>query len=322
MKAKKQSINDKNKLYILGAIAFLCVSVFLLYGLNENNYRYNLSRRIPKVIAIIITGGSIAYSSIIFQTITNNRIITPSVLGLDSLYGFLQSFVVFVFGASSIVMTDGRINFLLSTLLMLGGSTLLYKLLLKDGKTNIYFLLLVGTIFGTFFKSLSTFMQVLIDPNDYETLQAKLFASFNNVNTDILFIVIIIILIIFAVVYEDTKKLDVMHLGRDNSISLGVDYDKLSKKLLIIVSILISISTALVGSITFLGILVVNLSYEFINTYKHKYLIACSILMSTIALVGGQFIVERLLNYNTKVSIIINFIGGVYFLYLLLKENK
>ena len=315
-------MKDKKKIYILFGIALLAITLFLVYGLNVDNYEYNLSKRIPRVVAIIITGGSIAFSSIIFQTITNNRIITPSVLGLDSLYGFLQSFVVFIFGTSSIVMTDGRVNFLVSSFLMILGSMILYKFLLGNGKSNIYFLLLVGTIFGTLFKSLSTFMQVLIDPNDYVLLQSKLFASFTNVNTSILLVVIIILLIIVAFIYDDMKKIDVLHLGRDNSISLGVDYDKISKKLLIVVSILISISTALVGSITFLGILVVNLSYQLIKSYKHKYLIASSILISIIALVGGQFIVERLLNYNTKISIIINFIGGAYFIYLLLKENK
>lgn len=315
-------MKDKKKIYILFGITLLAITLFLVYGLNVNNYEYNLSKRIPRVISIIITGGSIAFSSIIFQTITNNRIITPSVLGLDSLYGFLQSFVVFIFGTSSIVMTDGRVNFLVSSFLMILGSMILYKFLLGNGKSNIYFLLLVGTIFGTLFKSLSTFMQVLIDPNDYVVLQSKLFASFTNVNTSILLLVIIILLIIVAFIYDDMKKIDVLHLGRDNSISLGVDYDKISKKLLIVVSILISISTALVGSITFLGILVVNLSYQLIKSYKHKYLIVSSILISIIALVGGQFIVERLLNYNTKISIIINFIGGAYFIYLLLKENK
>ena len=315
-------MKDKKKIYILFGIALLAITLFLVYGLNVDNYEYNLSKRIPRVVAIIITGGSIAFSSIIFQTITNNRIITPSVLGLDSLYGFLQSFVVFIFGTSSIVMTDGRVNFLVSSFLMILGSMILYKFLLGNGKSNIYFLLLVGTIFGTLFKSLSTFMQVLIDPNDYVVLQSKLFASFTNVNTSILLLVIIILLIIVAFIYDDMKKIDVLHLGRDNSISLGVDYDRISKKFLIVVSILISISTALVGSITFLGILVVNLSYQLIKSYKHKYLIASSILISIIALVGGQFIVERLLNYNTKISIIINFIGGAYFIYLLLKENK
>ena len=113
-----------------------------------------------------------------------------------------------------------------------------------------------------------------------------------------------------------------MNLGREIAINLGINHDKLSKKLLLVVAVLVSISTALVGPITFLGLLVVNLSYQFFKTYKHSYLITGSVLISIIALVGGQFIVERILNFSTTVSIIINFIGGLYFIYLLLKEAK
>ncbi|GAA0066308.1 MAG: iron chelate uptake ABC transporter family permease subunit [Clostridium perfringens] len=315
------SKSDRKKLILLGVISLAVVLLFLFQGLNKNNWDYNISKRVPKIIAIIITGGAIAYSSMIFQTVTNNRILTPSVLGLDSLYGFVQTLSVFIFGTSSIVMLNHKVNFGVSVLCMIFASLILYKFVFKKGN-NIYFLLLVGTVLGTLFKTLSTFIQVLIDPNEFEALQTSLYASFNNVNTDILFITIVIVLLIFAFMYDDIKKLDVLLLGRENAINLGINYDKLSKKILMVVAILVSVSTALVGPITFLGILIVNLSYEFFSTYKHSVLIAGASLMGVIALVGGQFIVERILNYTSTVSIIINFIGGAYFLYLLLKENK
>ncbi|MDZ4991372.1 iron chelate uptake ABC transporter family permease subunit [Clostridium perfringens] len=315
------SKSDRKKLILLGVIALAVVLLFLFQGLNKNNWDYNISKRVPKLIAIIITGGAIAYSSMIFQTVTNNRILTPSVLGLDSLYGFIQTLSVFIFGTSSIVMLNHKVNFGVSALCMIFASLILYKFMFKKSN-NIYFLLLVGTVLGTLFKTLSTFMQVLIDPNEFEALQTSLYASFNNVNTDILFITIVIVLLIFAFMYDDIKKLDVLLLGRENAINLGINYDKLSKKILVVVAILVSVSTALVGPITFLGILIVNLSYEFFSTYKHSVLIAGASLMGIIALVGGQFIVERILNYTSTVSIIINFIGGAYFLYLLLKESK
>ncbi len=314
---------DKKKLYILGAIAIAVIGLFLFQGLNARNWDYNLSKRIPKVIAIAITGGSIAFSSMIFQTVTNNRILTPSILGLDSLYMFVQTISVFLFGVSSIFMTNKNVNFLLSVGVMLIGTLILYKLLFKkNGRNNIFFLLLVGTVLGTLFKSMTSFMQVMIDPNEFEALQSKMFASFANVNTDILLISVIAILVIFVLVYDDIKKLDVMLLGRDQAINLGIDFDKFSRKILLIVAILVSISTALVGQITFLGLLVVNLSYQLFNTYKHSYQIIGSILISIIALVGGQFVVERILNFGSTVSIIINFIGGIYFIYLLMKEGK
>ncbi|WP_346899172.1 iron chelate uptake ABC transporter family permease subunit [Clostridium sp. UBA7503] len=314
---------DKKKLYILGIVALFVIGLFLFEGLNSRNWDYNLSKRIPKVIAIVITGGSIAFSSMIFQTVTNNRILTPSILGLDSLYMFVQTISVFLFGASSIFMINRNVNFMTSVTIMLVGTLVLYKILFKkDGNRNIFFLLLVGTVLGTLFKSMTSFMQVIIDPNEFETLQSKIFASFANVNTDILLISVIALLIIFVLFYDDVKKLDVMLLGRDQAINLGIDFDRFSKKILIVVAVLVSISTALVGQITFLGLLVVNLSYQFLNTYKHSYQITGSILISIIALIAGQFIVERILNFGSTVSIIINFIGGIYFIYLLMKEGK
>lgn len=314
-------MRDKKKLWILGILVLVTSLLFLFQGLNANNFDYNISKRIPKLLAMIITGGAIAFSSLIFQTLTNNRILTPSILGLDSLYGLSQTFVVFIFGAGSIFMINVKLNFIVSVSLMILNSLLLYKFVFKKNN-NIFFLLLVGTVLGILFKSLSTFMQVLIDPNEYQALQGKLFANFNNVNVDILIIAIIIILIVFAFVYDDIKKLDALLLGREQSINLGIDYDKFSKKILLIVAVLVSVSTALVGPVTFLGLLVVNLSYQFMNSYKHKYLIIASIFISILALVGGQFFVERVFNYSSTVSIIINFIGGVYFIYLLLRECR
>ncbi|MBU5225242.1 iron chelate uptake ABC transporter family permease subunit [Clostridium senegalense] len=314
-------MNVKSKIYLLAIINLILIMLFIFLGLNESNFNYNISKRIPKIIAIIISGSSIAFSSLVFQTMTNNRILTPSILGLDSLYIFFQTVIVLMFGSSSIFMLNKNINFIFSTMLMIIGTLTLYKLVVLR-KRNIFFLLLVGTVMGTLLKTSTTFMQVIIDPNEFEALQTVLYASFNNVNINILFFSLIITVVIAGVVYDDIKKYDVMLLGRENAINLGINYDKLSYKIIIIVSILISVSTALVGPLTFLGILIVNLSYQWFKTYKHNLLIIGSILISILALVGGQFIVERILNYSSTVSIIINFIGGVYFIYLLLKESN
>lgn len=313
---------NKKKLMILTLVSIVAVLFYLFWGLNGQNFNYNLNKRIPKVIAIILAGGAVSISSILFQTVTNNRIITPSIIGLDSLYGFVQTITVFTFGASSIMMTNNTMNFLVSGILMIGFSFILFNLLFKKKNQNIMIILLVGTVLGGLFRSMSTFMQLLIDPNEYEALQSRLFASFSSINTKILFISIVIVLLIFAFIYDDIKKLDVMSLGRDQAINLGIDYDKLTKKILLIVTTLVAVSTALVGPITFLGILVVNLTYQMFNTFRHSTLLIGSSLISIIALVSGQVLVERLFTFNTTISIIINFVGGIYFIYLLLKESK
>ncbi|EIA24878.1 Transport system permease protein [Candidatus Arthromitus sp. SFB-2] len=137
-----------------------------------------------------------------------------------------------------------------------------------------------------------------------------------------LFISVIIIVITLIFVLKDFKYLDVMSLGRDHAISLGVDYDRLTKKLFIIVSILISISTALVGPITFLGLLVVNATKQIVKSYKHSNIVTIGSLLSVFVLLFGQLLLERVLKISTPVSVVINLIGGIYFMYLLLRESK
>lgn len=311
----------KKKTIILSLIAALLAALFILYDLS-GNIGYILPRRMIKVVAIILTGGAIAFSTTIFMTITNNRILTPSVLGLDSLYLLIQTVTIFIFGSKSLIMMSSKLNYLFSIVIMVLFALILYRWLFRGEKNNIYFLLLIGMILGTFFGSFTSFMQVLIDPNEFMVAQDKMFASINNVNTDLVYMSVIMIVLITLYFMHFYKYLDVLALGKDNAINLGVPYDYVVKRLLIIVAVLISISTALVGPITFLGLLVVNVAYEFLKTYRHFYIIIGSVLISIIALLGGQFIVEKVFSFETTVSVIINFIGGVYFIYPLLKENK
>lgn len=321
IKLQKEN-RQKRIIYVIGLMVIAFSALFLTAGVNPEHIDYAMSQRIPKLIAIVLTGGCIAFSSMIFQTITNNNILTPSVLGLDSLYILVQTLIVFIVGIDSKFIASKSHNFLLSVVIMVVASFILYKKLFEKSGNNIFFLLLVGMIFGTLFKSMSTFMQVVIDPNEYATLQNSLHASFGNVNTEILLIASIMLIAIIPFIYDELKYLDVLCLGKDNAINLGVDYDKVVKKMIIVVSILVSISTALVGPITFLGLLVVNVTKQLLSTYKHSYLIVASILISISTLVGGQFLVERVFSFNTTLSVIINFVGGVYFIYLLLKESK
>lgn len=311
----------KKKVIVLALIALALSLLYIFYDLT-GNISYVLPKRIIKVVAIVLTGGAIAFSTTIFMTITNNRILTPSVMGLDSLYMLIQTVTIFVLGSRSLIMMNSNINYLFSISIMVIFSLLFFRLLFKGEGNNIYFLLLVGMILGTFFSSFTSFMQVLIDPNEFMIAQDKMFASINNVNTSLVYISILLILLVVLYFLRFYKYLDVLALGKDQATNLGVSYDYVVKRLLVIVAILISIATALIGPITFLGLIVVNISYEFLKTYKHVYIILGSVFISVIALIGGQFIVEKVFVFQTTVSVIINFVGGIYFIYLLLKENK
>ncbi|GLC89457.1 iron chelate uptake ABC transporter family permease subunit [Lysinibacillus piscis] len=314
-------MRNRTKLLILLGLAIAFVALYVFYALN-GNYHYAFPRRLMKVFAMSLTGVAIAYSTVVFQTITHNRILTPSVMGLDALYMMVQTFIYFFFGSMSILVVNIHYNFLFAVIAMIVFALLFYRILFKEGKRPIYFLLLVGMITGTFLGSITTFLQVLIDPNEFLGLQSKMFASFNNVNSDLVWLAAVLILLTIIYGWRHMNQLDVMSLGRDTAINLGVPYDKLVQRMLIIASILIAVSTALVGPITFFGLIVANLSYQFFNTYKHSILITGACLMSIVALVGGQWMVERIFSFSTTLSVIINFVGGVYFIYLLLKESR
>ncbi|MGL4338264.1 MAG: iron chelate uptake ABC transporter family permease subunit [Turicibacter sp.] len=315
-------MQQRKMLNILLLLAVAFSLIFLFGNLDATTAQYVISKRIPKLIAIILTGSGIAISSMIFQTITGNRILTPSILGLDSLFMLLQTGIIFLFGSLTLHNLGPNVNFLMSVGLMVGFSLILYRLMFKGEAKNIFYLLLVGMILGTLFQSVSSFMQQILDPNEFLFVQDKMFASFSSINEKLLYTSIIIMSLTIAYAFDDIKKLDVLALGREHAINLGLDYEVIVKRLLKVVAVLIAVPTALVGPITFLGLLVVNIAYQLIKDYRHQVLIPAAILISIIALVGGQVMVERVFHFSTTISVLINFVGGTYFIYMLLKEER
>ena len=328
MQIKDHNIDRNNekiqmkKLLLLVIILLIGIFLFIFVGINSNNFSFNFPRRFNKIMAIIVVSYSIGYSSIVFQTITNNKILTPGVMGLDSLYMFIQTVVVFFFGSRQLSIMSDLKQFFISTGIMILSSLILYVLLFKGESRNIYFLILIGMILGGLFNGLSNFMQVMLDPNEFLILQGRMFASFNNVNINLLNICLILSFMCIIITINDLKKLDVVSLGEYHAINLGVNYKKIVRKSFIIISILVSISTVLVGPVIFLGILIANLSREILKGYKHNFMIIGSFLIGSISLSYSLFIVERIFNFGTTTSVIINLIGGIYFIYIMIKESK
>lgn len=308
------------KILILAFLTLIIALVFVFAGLKDFD-EYALKNRFLQIAAIVIVAICIAVSTVIFQTLCNNKILTPAIIGLDSLYMLLQSALVFSLGSANLSVYRNDINFLITLACMVVFSLGLYKILFSSDK-SIYLIMLLGLIFGTLFSTLSSFFEILIDPDEFMIIQGRMFASFDNVAFDVLALAYIVTLLSFIWIFRYMKFLDPLSLGKDLSINLGINYQKISKHLMIIIAILTSISTALVGPITFLGLLVVNITYELFKTAKHSILLLACILISILALLGGVFFVSRIFDYNTTISVIINFLGGIYFIYLVLKGNK
>ncbi|EAK1650037.1 iron ABC transporter permease [Campylobacter jejuni] len=310
----------RKKMLILSFLTLGMIGIFILVGLNDFD-EYALKSRFLQIAAIIIVAICIAVSTVIFQTLCNNKILTPAIIGLDSLYMLLQSALIFSFGAANLSVYKNDINFLITLVCMVVFSLGLYKILFSSDR-SIYLIMLLGLVFGTLFSTLSSFFEVLIDPDEFMVIQGRMFASFDNIAFDVLILAYIISFLSFIWIFRYMKFLDPLNLGKDLAINLGINYQKISKQLMIIIAILTSISTALVGPITFLGLLVVNITYELFKTAKHSILLSACILISILALLGGVFFVSRIFDYNATISVVINFLGGIYFIYLVLKGNK
>lgn len=310
----------RKKMLILSFLTLGMIGIFILVDLNGFD-EYALKSRFLQIAAIIIVAICIAVSTVIFQTLCNNKILTPAIIGLDSLYMLLQSALIFSFGAVNLSVYKNDINFLITLVCMVVFSLGLYKILFSSDR-SIYLIMLLGLVFGTLFSALSSFFEVLIDPDEFMVIQGRMFASFDNIAFDVLILAYIISFLSFIWIFRYMKFLDPLNLGKDLAINLGINYQKISKQLMIIIAILTSISTALVGPITFLGLLVVNITYELFKTAKHSILLSACILISILALLGGVFFVSRVFDYNATISVVINFLGGIYFIYLVLKGNK
>lgn len=305
------------KLIVIALIAIIIVAAFLFIGVKFHNHkllRYAMKLRIPKVIAMIITAFAIGAATIIFQSVINNTIVTPCLLGMNALYTLIHTSVVFVLGSGSILFTNDNLSFLVDLVLMGIIATVVYSWLFKMTGHNVLYVLLVGTVLTSFFSSIQSTLTRVMDPNEYDTLLTSLVASFSNINSEIIIFSVIILALIGVIFRKELALLDVITLGKEQAINLGVDYDRCIRRLLLAVTLCIAVATAMVGPISFLGLIIANISRQLLKTYRHTQLIAGAALMGVIALIGGQFIVERVFVYSIPISVFITVAGGIYFL--------
>ena len=315
-------MKNVRKLICLSVLVIAAAALYMIVNVNMKYFDYAMKLRIPKLIVMLITAFCIGGASIVFQSIINNTIVTPCLLGMNSLYSLIHTAVVFFLGSGSLIVTNANLSFAVDLVLMGLIATIIYSYLFKKTKHNVLYVLLAGTVMSTFFSSIQTTLTRVMDPNEYDSLLATLVASFSNVNSNIIvFSVALMALLIFCL-RKELALLDVITLGKEQAINLGVDYDRTIRRLLLGVTLCIAIATAMVGPISFLGLIIANLSRQLLRTYRHTYLIAGSALSGMVVLVGGQLIVEHVFTYSVPVSVFITVGGGIYFLYLLMRQRR
>lgn len=305
-------------LAVLGALAATSVVLFMTVGA-RGDWGFLLAFRGTKVATMILVGYAIAVSTVLFQTVANNRILTPSIMGFDALYGLIQTSLVYLLGSGFVAAWDVRLRFAVEVAVMVLFSVALYRWLFSGGLRSLHLLMLVGIVFGLLFRSLSNFLQRVIDPNEFLVVQDRLFASFNRPDPELLAASAVTVLAVSVFGWRWLRTYDVLALGRDAAVNLGVEHRRVVTGVLLIVAVLVSVSTALVGPVTFLGLLVANLAYMLIASYRHSLILPAAVLIAIVTLVMGQLVLERVFALETALSIVIEFVGGLFFLFLLVR---
>ncbi|MBM7709624.1 iron chelate uptake ABC transporter family permease subunit [Enterococcus lemanii] len=315
--------NTNYWLKILGLtiLSLIFIVLFLTYN-THGNWAFAFSLRGKKVATFIVVALATSISTISFQTLTGNQFLTPGILGLDNLYVFIQTILFFFVGGITMLSQESLWMFFANVVIMTTLSVFFLLYFLEKTTGNLFLLLMVGMVSGTLFSSLSTFMQVLMDPNEYDLLQGKLFASFSNVNSQYLLVATLLIVLGSAYLWYVAPELNVLLLGNDQSINLGIQLASFQTRALISIILLTGVATALVGPTIFLGFIVATISYRLFDTYQHHRLFLGSFLVGILLLVSGQFLVEQIFHWRTTISIVIQFVGGVFFLLKIIAERR
>lgn len=320
----------EEKRYWFLLIILIVLGLFASYGLlvydnpmsvDSPSFIPVVKRRLVALVAMIISAVCQSLATVAFQSSTNNRIITPSLLGFEALYSTINTGTIFFFGATTFINFSGVESFLFQVVVMVLLCLLLYGWLLSGKYGNLQLMLLIGVIIGTGLKSISSFMRRLLAPSEFDVLQARLFGSVSNADASYFPIAIPVVVIAAFLLLAYSRKLNVLSLGKSASTSLGVNSQSGIIYTLILVSVLMSISTALVGPLTFYGFLVATLTYQAAPTYDHRYLFPMALAIGFLIITGAYFFMYHVFRAQGVVSVIIEIFGGLTFLVVLLRKG-
>ncbi|MFT3877641.1 MAG: iron chelate uptake ABC transporter family permease subunit [Propioniciclava sp.] len=278
--------------------------------------------RATSVVVMAIVAVCQGIATVSFQTVANNRIITPSILGFEALYAAVQTSMVYFFGVAGLLAFRGLPQFAFQVALMVGLSLTLYGWLLSGKYANLQVMLLVGIVIGGGLGSVSTFMQRMLTPSTFDILTARLFGNVSNADPAYFPLAIPLVVVAAGLMLARWKRLNLLNLGRDVTTNLGVNHQREMITTLFLVSILMAVSTALVGPMTFLGFLVATLAYQFARTFDHRYLFPVAVLNAFVVLSGAYFVMRHIFYAQGVVSIIIEMVGGTLFLVIILRKGR
>ena len=304
-------------LWLLPALVLMS-ALYLLPGLGPK-WQFVLNLRATRLAGLVLVGVAIAVATILFQTVARNRILTPQIMGLDALFVFLQTLLVSALGPVGFAALPATAKFGGEVALLIVASLALFGTLLGRGAQDVPRMILTGVILGVLFRSLAGFLSRVMDPNAYVIVQAEAAASFSRVNAELLPFAAVATAGAAGAALWLAPRLDVLALGRATAVSLGIAHDRLVLAVLALVAVLVAVATALVGPLAFLGLLVAALARPLAGSDRHLPVLVTAMLLAALMLVAGQSLFERVLGQQSTLPAVVEFAGGLVFLFLLLR---
>ncbi|MCA0042539.1 iron chelate uptake ABC transporter family permease subunit [Celeribacter litoreus] len=304
------------------ALILIGVSAFFLFWNLRGPVGFILNLRAEKLATLIFVGAASGAATIVFQTVASNRLLTPGIVGFDALFIFIQTMAVMALGSAGFATLPALPKFLTETAVLTLFATALFGILFRTGARDVVRMILTGVILGTLLRALAGFAQRLLAPSEFAVLQQSLVASFNVIDDELIAPAGIALCVALAVCLWMARGLDVASLGRDKARTLGLHYDRFVFLALIVVSVMVSVSTALVGPVIFLGLLAASLAHAALKDHRHLVLIPAAALIGATILVTGQTAFERVFGLQSSLAIVVEFAGGLLFLALVLRRSS
>ncbi|MDO6440742.1 iron chelate uptake ABC transporter family permease subunit [Marinobacter sp. 2_MG-2023] len=302
-------------LAVLSIVGFMTLNV-------QSDWGFIVQHRGSRLLGMLLVAITMGLATVVFQTITHNRILTPSLMGFDVLYVLVHSLALLVWGVGQNTGWPVELRFIVEVAVMVSIALVIFRLLFTDSVRGLHVLILLGMVTGLLFRELAELAQRIFDPSEFSIQQGSGIANFNRINVQLLWVGLIGVGLCSALLFRFRHQLDVLILGRDVAINLGIPYTKTITLLMLAICVLVSISTALVGPMLFFGLLVANLAYWITGSHQHRWTLPASVLAGIVCLVGGQLVFEHLLNSGLPLAMIIELCGGVLFIVLLLRGVK
>ncbi|NLL73557.1 MAG: iron chelate uptake ABC transporter family permease subunit [Clostridiales bacterium] len=316
--------NKKNKIWTKPFIITIIVVIILgfislftgAYDIRgqEDGMQMFFITRVPRTVALMLTGAAMSMSGLVMQLITQNRLVEPTTTGTIEWAGLGLVFVYLIFPAPTLVQRmTGAIIF------SFVGTMIFFLFLRKIKLRSSIVVPIIGMMLGAVISAFSTFMGLIFQmTQNIETWFVGSFASVQIGRYEYLWLIVIVTFLIF--IYAD--KLTLAGLGEDVTTSLGLNYNKIVLVGTALISFAVGVVAAVIGNLPFLGLIVPNI----VSMYRGDDLRTnlpwvCLIGIGTITLCD---IISRTIikPFEVPVSLILGTVGALIFIIILLRRRR